>query len=269
VQEPLPPRFTALLGGALHRKRITLDPDGGGEASGGSGTLGTRGSDLNLAVARALRGMLEAAGATVLLTRDGDYAVSEVERVQRSEMFRADRYVRIGHKAEAPRLGHYFSSANGRTWAERTGATLAALGLPAPPAAEDAQYPIQQTSCPALYAGFARVDSAGEETRLLAPGTLRAEAYALFVSLAREWTDGATWTLDSLEVRGAHGQPVDAAPVTLGAALVLETDFAGRARFFRTEPGPIELEVNEPRVRARVVLLDSQRFPTLTGAPGR
>ena len=265
----LPPRFVAIAGGLLHRRRITLDPDGGGETSGGAGPGGTRGSHLNLAVARALRGMLEAAGAEVLLTRDGDYAVSDVERVQRSEAFRADRFVRIGHKAEPPRIGHYFSSAPGRRWAQRTGEILAALGLPAPPAAEDAQYPIQQTSCPSLYAGFARVDSAAEESRLLAPGTLRAEAYALFVSIAREWNENPGWPLDSLEVRGARGDPAGGAPVTLGGALVLETDPFGRARFFRTEPGPIELVVDDPRIRARVVLIDSARAPTLTGPPGR
>lgn len=266
---PLPPRFTAILGGALHRRRITLDPDGGGEQSGGAGPGGTRGSDLNLAVARALRGMLEAAGAEVMLTRDGDYAMSEVERVQRSESFRADRFVRIGHKAEAPHIGHYFSSEGGKAWAIRTGQLLAALGLPAPPAAEDAQYPIQQTSCPSLYAGFARVDSAAEESRLLAPGTLRAEAYALYLAIAREWSDGAGWTLDSLEVRSERGEPAGGAPVTLGGALVLETDAFGRVRFFRTEAGPIEAEVDDPRVRARIVLLDSARASTLTGPPGR
>lgn len=264
----LPPRYVAVAGGALHGRRITLDPDGGGEASGGTGAGGTRASHLNLAVARALAAMLEAAGARVRLTRDGDYAVSEVERVQASEAFRADRYLRIGHKAEPPRLGHYFASAAGRAWAARTADHLAALGLPAPPPAEDSQYPIQQTSCPALYAGLARIDSLAEESRLLAPGTLRAAAYALYLGLAREWSDGAGWTLDSLAVALPGGAPADGAPVRLGGALVLETGAFGVLRFMRTEPGPIDVVVEDPRLRARAVLLDSTRFPTLTGTSG-
>jgi hypothetical protein len=112
------------------------------------------------------------------------------------------------------------------------------------------------------------VDSASDEDRLLAPGALRAEAYALFLALAREWAPEAGWATDSLEVRDAAGVPVPAALVTLGDALVLETDARGRVRFARTEPGPIEAVVDDPRVRARVVLLDSMRGAILTGPRG-
>jgi hypothetical protein len=133
---------------------------------------------------------------------------------------------------------------------------------------EDALYPLQQTSCPALYASIARVDSAGDEEALLAPGALRAEAYALFVALAREWAPAAEWAVDSLEVRDAAGVPVPGAPVTLGDALVVETDAQGRVRFARTEPGPIEVRVSEPRIRASTVLLDSMRGALLTGPRG-
>src|SRR5439155_22532400 len=101
-----PPRFTAIAGGALIGKRITLDPDGGGEADGGTGPSGTRAANLNLDVARALAGLLEAAGAEVRLTRSGDFALSDVERVQINEAFRADHFVRIGHRAERPMVGY-------------------------------------------------------------------------------------------------------------------------------------------------------------------
>src|SRR5206468_5457749 len=50
---PWPPRFTAIAGGALHGRRIVLDPDGGGDQDGGTGRSGTRGANLNLDVARA------------------------------------------------------------------------------------------------------------------------------------------------------------------------------------------------------------------------
>ncbi len=264
-----PPRFAAIAGGALHGRRITLDPDGGGEDAAGSGPSGTRASTLNLEVARALAGHLVAAGAEVRLTREGDFSMSDVERVQVSEAFHADRFVRIGHAAEPPMLGYYFSSAGGKRMAERTAAAFATLGIVAPGLAEDAQYPLQQTSCPALYVSAARVDDASSEEALLAPGALRAEAYALFVALAREWAPDAEWPADSIEVRGADGKPVAGAAVTLGGALVVETDAFGRTRFVRTEPGLIEAAVEDSRVRARTVLLDSSRGIILTGSIGR
>jgi len=245
---------------------VTLDPEGGGEDPAGVGVSGTRAAHLNLETARILAGFLVAAGADVHLTRSGDMALTEAQRVQGSESFRAERYVRIGHRAR--RFGYYFSSPAGRRWASGAIATFAALGLPPPPAAEDAVYPLQQTSCPALYASPARVDSAPDEEALLAPGALRAEAYALFLSLAREWAPAGEWPIDSLEVRDADGTPVAGARVTLGDALVLETDIHGRVRFARTEPGPVEAVVDEPRVRARTVLLDSTRGAVLTGPRG-
>lgn len=262
----LPPRMTRVAGGVLHGRRITLDPEGGGEDPAGVGVSGTRASHLNLETARILGRFLTAAGAEVHFTRPGDVGPTEIQRVQGSEAFRAERYLRIGHRAR--RFGYYFSSPAGRRWA--TGATEAwnALGLVPPPMVEDALYPLQQTSCPALYASPARVDSAGDEQALLAPGALRAEAYALYLSLAREWAPDARWEIDSLEVRDDGGAPVQGALVTLGGALVLETDARGRVRFARTEPGPLEAVVDERRVRARAVLLDSTRGAILTGPRG-
>jgi hypothetical protein len=192
------------------------------------------------------------------MTRDGDHAVSELERVQEAEGFRAERYLRIGHANSAPLAGHYFNSANGRRWAQRTSATLAELGLATPRVGESAKYPLSQTSATAIYVSVARTDSAEELLR--SPGRLRAEAYALYLALARDLAaDGGTWPLDSLRVLDADGAPVAGAPVRLGAALVVATDSAGTARFARTEPGPLDVNVDDPRARLRAVLLDSER----------
>jgi hypothetical protein len=57
--------------------------------------------------------------------------------------------------------------------------------------------------------------------------------------------------------------------VTLGGALVLVTDASGRIRFARTEPGPMEVVVEDSRTRFRGILLESQRGAVLTGMPGR
>jgi N-acetylmuramoyl-L-alanine amidase len=264
-----PPRFVAIAGGALFGKRIVLDPEGGGNDAAGQGPGGTRAAFLNLESARILAGFLTTAGAEVKLTRDGDFALSDVERVEMSEAFRADRFLRIAHRTSAPKLGHYFASVAGKTWAERTAGTFAILGLPVPPASEEAQYVLQQTSCPSLCVSPSSLGSEAAEARILAPGALRAEAYALFLGLAREWAPEAAWPLDSLTLLDAAGHPVPGAAVTLGGTLVLVTDAAGRVRFVRTERGPIMAEVEDPRARARAVLLEYQRGAVLTGMPDR
>jgi N-acetylmuramoyl-L-alanine amidase len=263
----LPLRWSAIAGGSLAGRRIVIDAEGGGEDAAGQGPSGTRAASLNLETARILAGYLGAAGAQVQLTRVGDQAMSEVQRVQAAEGFRPDRFIRIGHRAEPARLGYYFSSSAGRRWAEHAARELERAGRASPRVSEDAQYPLQQVSCTAIYASPARVDSA--EAALLAPGALRAEAYALFVALAREWAGEAEWPADSVEVRDDGGRPVAGASVLLGGALVLETDPTGRARFARTEPGPIGLEARVPGAHVRRVLLDSERGAVLTGLTPR
>jgi N-acetylmuramoyl-L-alanine amidase len=263
-----PPRFTAIAGGVLHGRRIVLDPDGGGDVDGGTGPSGTRAANLNLDVARALAGLLGAAGADVALTRSGDLAMSDVERVQISEAFHADRFVRIGHRSERPMVGYYFSSAPGRRWAERTARALASLGAGAPAIAEDAQYPLQQTSCPALYVSPARIDDAANEQRLAGPGAARTEAYAIYLALIGEWSD-ATMPFDSLAVRDPAGHPASGAIVSFGESTLLQAGADGVVRFARTEPGPIGVEVAHPRVHTRRVLLDSESGMILTGTETR
>ena len=253
-----PPRFVAIAGSALHARRIAIDPEGGGDDAAGSGPGGTRASSLNLDVGRALAAMLTAAGAEVVMTRDGDHAVSELERVQVAESFRAERYIRIGHANTPPLAGHYFNSANGRRWAQKTAAALADLGFAAPRVGESAKYPLAQTSATAIYVSCARTDSSEELLR--SAGRLRAEAYALFLALARDLTaDGGAWPLDSLRVLDADSRPVAGAPVRLGAALVVATDSTGTARFARTEAGPLDVQVDDARARLHAVLLDSER----------
>lgn len=267
--DSMPPlRFVAVAGGALHGRRVVLDPDGGGEDSGGMGPSGTRAAFYNMDVAQALASYLIAAGAEVRLARTGDYAASDVERVRIAERFGADRYLRIGHRPEAPHAGYYFSSAVGRRWAQRTATWLARLGWPPPPAQEDAQYPLQQSSCPAIYVSTARVDEAAGEERMNAPGAARSEAYALFLGLASEWSD-TSWPVDSLRVRDPRGGPAAGAILTLGGAMVLQADANGVARFARTEQGPLEVRAEHAAVRTGVVLLDSQRGVEMTGPVGR
>jgi len=265
-----PPRVVAVAGGALHGRRIVLDPEGGGDETGGTAPGGTRASALNLEVARALAGMLAAAGAEVALTREGDFAVSELGRVQLAEGFRAERYLRIGHANAEPLAGHYFASGGGRRWGQRLASTLTDLGLPTVRVGESARYPLAQVSAVALYASLARVDSS--EAALLAPGRVRAEAYALYLALARDLAPARPangggpeaaavpdWPVDSLRVLDAAGVGIPGAAVRLGAALVIATDSTGTARFARTEAGPLPVAVEDERAPLSAVLLDSER----------
>src|SRR5262249_10672868 len=149
--------------------------------------------------------------------------------------------LRIGHASAPPLAGYYFNSGGGKRWAQRVARTFPALGLAAPQVAESAKYPLAQTSAVALYVSAARVDSA--ESALLLPGRLRAEAYALWLSLALDLAaPQVEWPLDSLRVIATDGAPVGGAAVTLGSALVVATDSSGVARFARSEPGPLPVE---------------------------
>jgi len=264
-----PPLVTPIAAGVLHGRRIVIDPDGGGEDHAGMGPSGTRAALVNMDVARALESYLTAAGAEVRLARTEDIGASEVARVRIGEAFRAERYLRIGHRAESAHFGYYFSSAAGRAWARRSVAAFARLGLPSLPIAEDALYPLQQASATALHASLARMDDSGQEEYLNSPGALRAEAYALYVALLGEWAPEADWSADSVRVLDGDGRPVPGAPITLGGTLVVQTGPTGWARFARTEPGPLEVEVVHPRARARAILLDSDRGVILTGRGGQ
>jgi N-acetylmuramoyl-L-alanine amidase len=268
-EDTLPPRFTPIAGGALHGRRIVLDPDGGGEDPAGMGPSGTRAAFYNMEVARALGSMLRASGAEVAFARSTDVATSDVERVRVSEAFHADRYLRIGHRPDSAHVGYYFSSAAGKTWGQHIATWLTRLGIASPPVVEDAQYPLQQTSCTALYVSARRVDNPADEEAMNAAGAVRREAYALYLGLLEEWASSDAWVIDSVAVRDADDHPAGGALVTLGGALVLQTDAHGDARFARTENGPMLVTVDHPAVRARGLLIDSQRDIRLTGPRGR
>jgi len=265
----LPRRWSAIAGGALIGRRITLDPDGGGDDAAGQGPGGTRGALLALEEARILAGFLTAAGAEVKLTREGDMPMTEVERVQASEGFRSDRFVRLSHRPRSPWLGYYYASPAGRAWARRTARMFGQLGLDEPVFGDDPSFVVRQVSCPALLVDATPLADSLAEVRLLAPGALRAEAYALFISLAHDLAPGPEQPVDSLAVNDTDGRAVPGALVTLGGALVLQTGPDGRVRFIRTEGGPLEARVRDRRVSSTRVLLDSTRGAILAGPGGR
>lgn len=237
-----PPRVFAIAEGVLHGRRIAIDPEGGGDDPAGVGPSGTRASAMSLAVARALAPMLEAAGAQVLLVRTSEAPVSEVTRVQLAEGFGAERYVRIAHRAAPPSAGHYFSSGGGRRWAAALAELAPRLGLDSLAVTESARYPIAQVSAVALDASLARIDR--DEARLLAPGALRTEAYALYAALVSDLL-GRRLEVLPVQVLDSAGRPRPQALARVGG-LVLQADAGGEVRIVRTESALPMVEALDP-----------------------
>jgi N-acetylmuramoyl-L-alanine amidase len=111
LPDTLPPRAQFLAG-----LRICIDPGHGGDVGEEfertrykRGPTGLREAIANWETAIALRTLLERAGATVLLTRDGDEDVPIGERVRRANEFRADVFLSIHHNASARPEPNYSS----------------------------------------------------------------------------------------------------------------------------------------------------------------
>jgi N-acetylmuramoyl-L-alanine amidase len=225
--------------GRLHGVRFALDPEGGGDEPAGLGPTSLRAADINLRVAIALRAMLEAAGAAVVLTRDDDAPASGLERVLRAEEFDPARYVRIAHRGRPGEpgvaVGHYPGSREG----ERLARDLAsALGGPAR-VIEDPQYVLQQTSVPAVCANLAPISDRDTERSLLSAATIREEAYSLYLGLLAHF--GAP-SGGQIEARIAAGRAPEDAVVSLDGHLHLVPGPDGTLRFRRVEPGRHRIE---------------------------
>lgn len=81
------------IGGAT----VVLDPGHGGVESGGVGPGGTTERELNLAIATRLKATLERQGATVVLTRTGDYRISLATRAEIAQRLKPPIFISIHH----------------------------------------------------------------------------------------------------------------------------------------------------------------------------
>jgi N-acetylmuramoyl-L-alanine amidase len=147
-------------GGALHGKRVVIDPAFGGLQPGTTGPNGLRSSDVSLDVARRVAALLEEAGATAIFTRDSDLNPSELHRLAAAD--NADLFVSLSFgmpPAQARVLGsdgllredidafacHYPGSANGERLARLLSDAFGGLHV-----ASSANYLVRQTPCPAV-----------------------------------------------------------------------------------------------------------------------
>jgi N-acetylmuramoyl-L-alanine amidase len=81
------------IGGAT----VVLDPGHGGEETGTAGPGGTVERDLNMAIALRTKAALEREGATVVLTRTGDYRIALTTRAEIAQKLKPPVFISIHH----------------------------------------------------------------------------------------------------------------------------------------------------------------------------
>ena len=82
--------------------KICLDPGHGGDnhiQNYKRGPTGLREAEINLRVALYLKEFLEKSGATVILTRDGDYEIDLKKRTEMANFNQADIFISLHHNA--------------------------------------------------------------------------------------------------------------------------------------------------------------------------
>jgi N-acetylmuramoyl-L-alanine amidase len=237
-------RLTPLFGGALAGKRIAVDPGGGGSDPGGRGANSLRGASVNLEVARLLRNLLERAGASVTLTRNGDETISAQERVYVVNRADAELAVGIRHDAppssiDAPRCVLFFpGSARGRTIAERLASTLGSTPPDGPCAVREwADVFLQQTACTACEIYCGPIEDAARETAMSGEPWLRLEAERIFVAIAGHFGyEGVVAGAFTVKVV-SRGAPAAGAIVDVDRLSARTTDAGGSASFGLVDPG--------------------------------
>jgi N-acetylmuramoyl-L-alanine amidase len=108
-------------GTPLAGAHVVLDPGHGGAEPGAVGPAGTQEKDVNLAVAQEVQRRLQGLGATVVLTRTGDYRITLASRAAIATALQPDLFLSIHHNADpdGPRGGPgsetYFQIADPRS----------------------------------------------------------------------------------------------------------------------------------------------------------
>ena len=232
-----------IFGGVLRGKRIALDPAGGGTEAAGRGTMGLRGATVNLAVARRLRDLLERAGATVILTREGDEPISAQERVYVVNREAADFALGIRHAAPPQTITgrrcalHYPSSVAGRSIARALASALDSLPPAVPYAVgEWASVFLQQTACTACEVYCGPIEDGLHESLMRDERWIRSEAEKIFAAMAGSFGYEAAARTRTITVV-SRGLPVAGATVDIDLLCARTTNANGIAAFELLDPG--------------------------------
>ncbi len=187
----------------LEGKRICIDPGHGGAQSGAVGPVDkTPEKDINLAVAKQLRDLLERAGATVFMTRTGDEDVSINDRAKFNRAHDTDLFVSIHHNANAQNDASMNRSEVFWHWHDDGGPSedaarfllrelQAAYGLPNSKAYMCWAYGVlRENSYPAILGEASYLANPEEEKRLENPAHLQKQAEAYFRAIEAFFAGG-------------------------------------------------------------------------------
>lgn len=217
----------------LQGRTITLDPGHGGAQFGAVGVAGTKEKDINLAVARQLKQLLETAGAKVWMTLETDEDLSLEARVHRHQAWGNDLFVSIHHNANAEIDRSVNRSEVYYQYAEREGPSrdLAYsvarhleqnLGFPGSQAKVTyAYYVLRRNSYPAILGEASYLSHPGAEQLYQDPSTIRAEAEGYFEAI-RDFFDKGFPEIQWLGVLQEAGHrdaigPFDECPVFIAS----------------------------------------------------
>jgi N-acetylmuramoyl-L-alanine amidase len=240
---------------------VAIDPRGGGEDTGWVGTFGTIASDLNLAVAGRLAGLLSSAGITAHLTRDSNRDLGGEDRVMRCEAWNSALVVSVGHDAastEGVSIEHYPGSPGGIKLSEYMGQELRALAGYDADIGDTDDYIVLQTSCPAVKIIFLSPSTPEDEGKLSEPSFVWSRAYAVFCAILKYLG------IDETETFSISGQVLDGGKACAGALVVVD----GTLEVIADESGEFRVKLLEksPQVVHRIQafsggrLSDAQRF---------
>src|SRR5690349_21027409 len=189
----------------LSGKRIALDPGHGGFFRGALGVHGLTEAEVNLGVALHLKGLLEARGATVFLTRadDRDFTTPAdsslrsdlAERARLANAFHPDLFVSIHHNADA-RGAHDVNATQTYYKLGDDGPSLDAaadvhrylvrnLGISEQRILPGNYFVLRNSDAPALLTESSYLTNPDVEAKLVLDEKRNLEAEALFLGLAR------------------------------------------------------------------------------------
>jgi len=173
VPQPVPPPARPqVLGGSLRGLVIVVDAGHGGHDLGAPGPHSLE-KDLALDIARRLRRELEDRGATVLMTRDGDYFISLQGRCDFANSRHADIFFSVhinSFKPASTGTQTFFWTAQSAALAQEVHRELVrATGLPDRGVTQTRFFVIRKTLMPSVLTETAFNSNPAEEALLLQP----------------------------------------------------------------------------------------------------
>lgn len=181
------PAYLAPVMPRLEGRVVVIDPAGSGSDPDGTGPTGVTGHAVNAGTARELASLLEALGATAVLTDTRDPAGGPVAKVALAGRVGADLFITVGRGPASvpPRVLHHPGSRLGGPWAASTATALTAFLPDTAVSVASWNYLLRHTACPALEVRLPHAATPADEVRLESRGWQAAEARALLLGLAR------------------------------------------------------------------------------------